>query len=160
MDEQARPVVVAFDGSPPSRAAVHAAAGLFRDRELLIVSVWEPGLAMAMQSVPDATGVAYVPPTAEQIVTVDRLQRDHAGATAEAGAKLARDLGARAEALAVPDHADVAETVAAIAEQRDAAAVVVGSRGLGAVKSRLLGSTSRRLLHDARRPIVVVRDGA
>jgi nucleotide-binding universal stress UspA family protein len=158
MDEQARPVVVAFDGSPESQAAVRAAAHLFAHRDLLIVSVWEPGLAMAMQSVPDATGIGYVPPSAEQVATVDRLQRDHASATAEAGAKLAQNLGARAEALAVPDDADVAETVAAIAEQRDAAAVVVGSRGLGAVKSKLLGSTSRRLLHDGRRPIVVVRD--
>ena len=113
-----------------------------------------------MQSVPDTTGVGYVPPSAEQVATVDRLQRDHAGATAEVGAKLAQNLGARAEALAAPDDADVAETVAAIAEQRDAAAIVVGSRGLGAVKSKLFGSTSRRLLHDGRRPVLVVRDDA
>lgn len=150
-------MIVAFDGSAEARAAVLAAAGLFRDRPLLIVSVWEPGLAMAAQTYPDALGITYPAPSAEEVATVDRLQREHAAATAEAGAQLARGLGATAEALPVPDSADVAETVAATAEQRDAAAVVVGSRGLGGVKSKLLGSTSRRLLHDSRRPLLVVR---
>lgn len=157
MHDDARPVIVAFDGSAEARAAVLAAAGLFRDRPLLIVSVWEPGLAMAAQTYPDALGITYPAPSAEEVATVDRLQREHAAATAEAGAQLARGLGATAEALPVPDSADVAETVAATAEQRDAAAVVVGSRGLGGVKSKLLGSTSRRLLHDSRRPLLVVR---
>jgi nucleotide-binding universal stress UspA family protein len=158
MDEQAPPVVVAFDGSPESEAALRAAAGIFRDRELLVVSVWEPGLAMATVSTPDATGLSYPLPSPEDIATVDRIQSEHADGTAQAGVKLAQQLGARAEALAVPDGADIAETVASIAEQRGAAVVVVGSRGLGAVKSKLLGSTSRRLLSDARRPVLVVRD--
>jgi nucleotide-binding universal stress UspA family protein len=157
MLEDARPVIVAFDGSAESRSAVATAAGLFRDRPLLIVSVWEPGLAMAAQTHPDALGMTYPLPSAEDIATVDRLQREHATATAEAGARLARDRGATAEALPVAESADVAEAVAATAEQRDAAALVVGSRGLGGVKSKLLGSTSRRLLHDSRRPVLVVR---
>ena len=43
------------------------------------------------------------------------------------------------------------------AEERDAAMIVVGSRGLGAIKARVLGSTSRKLLHDTHRPVLVVR---
>jgi nucleotide-binding universal stress UspA family protein len=160
MDEDARPVVVAFDGSAESHAAVTAAASLFRGRPLVVVSVWEPGMAMAAQPTPDPTGLAYPLPDPEQIAIVDRIQSEHAASRAEAGATLARGLGAEAEALAVPDGGDVAETVDAIAGQREAAAVVVGSRGLGGVKSRLLGSTSRRLLHDSRRPVLVVRADA
>ena len=158
MDDEALPVVVAFDGSPESSAAVRAAAGLFRDRDLLIVSIWEPGLAMATLSTPDATGVMYPVPDPAEIATIDRLQREHADGTAETGARIARELGAQATALAVPDRVDVSETLLAIAEERKAAAIVVGSRGLGGVKAKLLGSTSRRLLHDARRPVLVVRD--
>jgi nucleotide-binding universal stress UspA family protein len=157
MNEDARPVLVAFDGSAEAQAAVTAAATLFGDRPLVIVSVWEPGLAIAAQTYPDALGMTSPAPSAEEVATVDRLQREHAAATAEAGARIARGLGATAEALPVPDTVDVAETVAATAEQRDAAALVVGSRGLGGVKSKLLGSTSRRLLHDSRRPLLVVR---
>jgi nucleotide-binding universal stress UspA family protein len=56
----------------------------------------------------------------------------------------------------VADAADIAETIVATAAQRDAAAIVIGSRGLGRIRS-LLGSTSRRLLHDSDRPVLVVR---
>jgi nucleotide-binding universal stress UspA family protein len=75
----------------------------------------------------------------------------------EAGESKARELGATAEALPVPDSANVAETLIAIAEERDAGAIVVGSRGLGGIKARMLGSTSRKLLHDTHRPVLVVR---
>ena len=157
MTEDARPVVVAFDGSDESQAAVRAAASLFRDRLVLVVSIWEPGLAVALTASPDATGLSYPPPTPEQIQAVDRAQHDHAASMAQSGARLVQERGGMAEALPVAESLDVAETVVSIADQRDAAAVVVGSRGLGAVKSRLLGSTSRKVLHDTRRPVLVVR---
>jgi nucleotide-binding universal stress UspA family protein len=157
MTEDTRPVLVAFDGSAESQAAVRAAASLFRDRLVLVVSIWEPGLAMAAMSSPDATGLGYPPPTPEQIQAVDRAQREHATSVAVAGAQMVNELGGTAEALPVAESLNVADAVIEIAETRDAAAVVVGSRGLGAVKSRLLGSTSRRLLHETRRPVLVVR---
>lgn len=157
MVEAARPVVVAFDGSAEAQAAVRAAASLFGDRLVLVVSVWEAGLAMAMMSSPDATGLAYPSPAPEQIAAVDRAQHGHATSAAQAGARIVQELGGTAEAVAVAEDLNVAETVISIAEERDAAAVVVGSRGLGAVKSRLLGSTSRRVLQDTHRPVLVVR---
>jgi hypothetical protein len=41
-------VLVAYDGSAESRAAVVAAVGLFPRRRLIVVTVSEPGLAAAM----------------------------------------------------------------------------------------------------------------
>ena len=157
MTKEDQPVVVAFDSSPEAEAAVEAAAALFPGRELLIVTVWEPGLAMVVTSAPDATGMTYPLPSPAEIASVDRAEHDHAAAAAQAGTKIARDLGARATALPMEDTIAVAETLAEVADSRDAAALVVGSRGLGAVKSRLLGSTSRKLLHDSRLPVLVVR---
>lgn len=157
MSEDARPVVVAFDGSDESQEAARAAASLFHDRVVVVVSVWEPGLAMATMSAPDSTGLTFPPPTPEQIQAIDRAQHELAASAAQAGAELVRKLGGTAEALPVAESLNVADAVIEIADERDAAAVVVGSRGLGAVKSRLLGSTSRRLLHETRRPVLVVR---
>jgi nucleotide-binding universal stress UspA family protein len=154
-DEQ--PVLVAFDGSPESQAAVRAAASLFGSRPLVVMSVWEPGLALALNPPLDSlSGIAYPIPDPETIASVDRTQHEHAAAAAGAGVQIAAGLGAAAEPLAVAEEVDVAETIAREAVRRDAAAVVVGSRGLGRVKA-LLGSTSNGLLRRSRRPVVVVR---
>jgi nucleotide-binding universal stress UspA family protein len=149
-------VLVAYDGSPEARAAVHEAATLLGERRLVVASVWEPDLAMAIPAY-DPTGLDSLPPTAEDMAAVDRAQRDHAGETAEAGAQIAQELGAAAEAHPVRDEANVPETLAGLADELDACAVVVGSRGLGRVKARLLGSTSSGLLHRTTRPVLVVR---
>src|SRR3954468_11579206 len=159
MSEDRAPVVVAFVGSVESDAAVRAAADLFAGRTLVVVTVWEPGLAMAMStSAPDhLSGLAYTAPDLETMASVDEVQSEHATTTATAGAHVAQELGAAAEPHPVPDELDAAETIAAVAEQRGAAAVVVGSRGLGRMKARLLGSTSQGLLHRTTRPVIVVR---
>jgi nucleotide-binding universal stress UspA family protein len=157
MAGDARPVVVAFDGSAESEAAMRAAAELFGTHPLLIVSVWEPGLAAAMAPLRDPTGIGYAPPSVEEMAAVDRAQRDHAIEAVETGARLARELGVEAETYPVADEADVADTIAAIAERRRACAVVVGSRGLGGVRSKLFGSTSRELLRRMECPVLVVK---
>ena len=54
------------------------------------------------------------------------------------------------------DEANVAETIMSTAADRDAAAIVVGSRGHGAVRA-LFGSTSRHLVGHSTRPVLVVR---
>jgi len=50
-----------------------------------------------------------------------------------------------------------ADVLADVARERDAALIVVGSRGLGAVRAAI-GSVTHRLLHDAPCPILVVPD--
>jgi nucleotide-binding universal stress UspA family protein len=153
-----RPVLVAFDGSPEAQAAVRTAAGVLSGRTLIVVSVWEPGIAVAMTSMTDPTGLSIAPlPSPETMAAVDEAQRDHAADTAGAGAQLARQLGATAEPLSVADEVNVAGTIASLADQHDAAVVVVGTRGLGRVKAGLLGSTSQGLLHHTKRPVMVVR---
>jgi nucleotide-binding universal stress UspA family protein len=152
-----QPAVVAYDGSDEARAAIETAVELFPGRRLIVVSVWEPGLAQAMAPLRDPTGAGYPISTPAEAAAIDEIQHDHAVRAADEGAGLARDLGARSEPLSVADEADVAETLAAIADEQDAAALVIGSRGLGRVKSSLFGSTSRELLHRTHRPVLVVR---
>ena len=152
-----RPVVLAYDGSAEADAALREAVALFGQRRLIVASVWEPGLAMVTMMPPAGEPTMGYLPDPGEVAAIDRVQSGHADDVAEAGARLARELGATAEALSVPDAANVAETLIAIAEERDARAIVVGSRGLGGIKARVLGSTSRKLLHDTHRPVLVVR---
>jgi nucleotide-binding universal stress UspA family protein len=152
-----RPVVLAYDGSAEAEAALREAVALFGQRPLIVVSVWEPGLAMAtMMPAAGEPSMGYMPDPNE-VAAIDRAQSGHAGDVSEAGARLARELGATAEALSVPDSVNIAGTLIAIAEEHDARAIVIGSRGLGGIKARVLGSTSRKLLHDTHRPVLVVR---
>jgi nucleotide-binding universal stress UspA family protein len=151
-----RPAVVAFDGSEEAAAAVRAVATLFPDRRIVVVSVWEPGIAVATAPMTDPTGMAYLPPSADEIAALDRLGRERAVTVADAGARLAQELGATAEAMAISDEVHVADTIVSVAEESDACVVVVGSRGRGGVKS-LFGSTSRALLNGTERPVLVVR---
>lgn len=54
-------------------------------------------------------------------------------------------------------HGEPADEIVAYADSIDADMIVVGSRGHGRLASALLGSVSRAILREARRPVLVVR---
>jgi nucleotide-binding universal stress UspA family protein len=157
MAREEAPVLIAYDGSEVSRAAVRQAAELFAGRPALVATVWEPGLAVVAMGRPDALGMSTVPDPAT-VEAIDRLQREHASTVAADGAELARSLGLAAAPQAVPDGVDVADTLIDIARQRGAVVVVVGSHGISGLRNRLLGSVSRKLIEHCDRPVLVIRD--
>lgn len=156
------PIMIAYDGSPAARAAVARTGELCPDRETLIVTVWEPGLGELML-VPDPTGLGttmmpYDPTVAREI---DREVEDRARALALDGVYLARDSGLKAEPLVIEDVSDVGGAIVSAADEHDAAAIVIGSRGHSGLRSRLLGSTSAAVLKAAgERPVLVVHAAA
>ena len=160
MDASARPpVVIAYDGSAQARHALQEAAGLLCPRRAVVVTVWEP--ALAMLGIPVSApipGGEIPPPDPETVFELERKVEEHATAVAEDGAKLARSLGFDAEPLPVADERNVAETLARIADEQGAQAIVVGSRGLTGLKGSLMGSTSQGVLSRTRLPVIVVRD--
>ena len=157
MAREATPVLIAYDGSEVSRAAVRHAAELFAGRPAVLATVWEPGLAAVAMGPPDALGMSTVPDPAT-IEAVDRVQREHAATVADDGAEFARSVGLAAEPHAVPDEFDVADTLIDIARERGAAVVVVGSHGISGLRSRVLGSVSQRLIEHCDRPVLVIRN--
>lgn len=152
------PILIAYDGSPAAREAVEQAGVLFAPRKATIVTVWEPGLSEFML-VPDATGMGttMLPYDPSVVREVDRAGEDHAKDIAHDGASLAQKVGLQAEAIAVRDITDAATAIVAAAKEREVSAIVIGSRGLKGLRSKLLGSTSGEVLRKAGRPVVVVR---
>jgi nucleotide-binding universal stress UspA family protein len=157
MAPDAAPVLIAYDGSDLSRAAVRAAAELFPGRPAVLATVWEPGLAAVFPTATGPLGEAALAPDPATIETLDRVQREHALSVAADGAELASSLGLAVEPQVVPDELDVADTLIDIALERGAAVVVVGSHGISGLRSRLLGGVSRKLLAHCHRPVLVIR---
>lgn len=77
-------------------------------------------------------------------------ERDAAEGVEHAGAA-----GFDPEPAAVRASPNAWRTLLAKADEVDASVVVLGTRGLGAVKSALLGSVSSGTLHHSRRPVLV-----
>lgn len=152
------PILIAYDGSPAARAAVRRAGELFAPRGAIVLTVWEPHLGEAML-IPDPTGLGgmtlpYDPAVAREI---DREVERTAREIAAEGARLARGCGLDAQAEAAEDSAHPADTILTAAREKSAATIVIGSRGYGGLRAKLLGSSSNAVLKGAGPiPVVIV----
>lgn len=153
-----RPVVIAYDGSHAARQAVLDAAEILRPCSALIVTVWEAGLALA--TLPMSPDGMTMSPSVDPAfaLSVDREVHQQAENVSRDGAALAHSVGLDARPLAVPEEGSVSETILNVTRSNNAAAIVIGSRGLSGLRARLEGSTSKGLLKHARCPVIVVHE--
>jgi nucleotide-binding universal stress UspA family protein len=137
-------ILIATDGSPSARAAVDLGLELAveHDAEPVFVHV-VPAVDIA-----GAVGFGYTAALPHAVTAADRAPLDAALAAAEEAG-----VDARAELLrGVP-----VDEIVAYADSADADMILVGSRGHGSFTSALLGSVSLGVLHESRRPVLVVR---
>jgi nucleotide-binding universal stress UspA family protein len=113
------------------------------------LTVWQPisGLASVTWS-----GATVMPNFTE----LDHVASEDGQGRAEEGVNLARESGLEAEPLAVEADGPIWETIIETADRRQAAVIVMGSRGLTGLRSMLLGSVSSTVVHHAHRPTLVV----
>jgi nucleotide-binding universal stress UspA family protein len=136
-------IVIATDGSPSAGEAVDFGLRLAHEQkaEVIFVHVAPPYDVAPAQALGMSGSVPH------ELSAADRLPLDRA-------AELADREGVRARTELLTG--DPADEIVAYADSVDADAIVVGSRGRGAVTSALLGSVSSAVLREARRPVLVV----
>jgi nucleotide-binding universal stress UspA family protein len=146
------PLLLCYDGSADAAHAIERAGELFAGRRALVVMVWHQPLA-------GLGGIAWSgeSPSMVDVPELDREAAEKAGRVAAAGVRLAVQAGLVAEPLAVQGSGSVWRTILDLAERNDAAAIVMGSRGLTGLRSMLLGSVSSAVVGHADRPTLVIR---
>lgn len=143
------PVLLCFDGSEDAAHAIEEAGRVLRPGPAIVLTGWRP-VVYAMGGYGAAMG------TPADTTEVDRQIRESSTDAAADGVRRAEAAGFSAESLVVEATGPIWSSVVQCAEERDAAAIVVGSRGLGGFKSALLGSVSHGVVQHARRPVLVV----
>jgi nucleotide-binding universal stress UspA family protein len=138
-------ILIATDGSAGARAAVDEGLDFAEetDADVLFVAIRQP-----------PTPVVGDPYWRQALSNeLARLRPALQEAVAEAES---RGIHADYDLL----EGDPGERILELARSRDVDLIVIGSRGLGAVSSVILGSVSKRVLHDADRPVLVVNEPA
>jgi len=137
-------ILIATDGSPASGEAIGFGLELAREHEAEVTFVHVVPVLDA--SFANAVSVSATVP--RKIGELDRRPLDEALALAAE-----QEIEAKGELLwGLP-----MDEIVAYADTIDADLIVVGSRGRGLLATTLLGSCSRGVLHEARRPVLVVR---
>ena len=148
-DDSRRPILIAYDGSDCAAAAIDKVATEFGPREVIILVVSEE-----LERIP-FFGTAGVPVEAETMELLADAAQKGALETAEKGAERARGLGLEAS-TAVIDGGPIWSAIVEAAEERDAALIAIGSRGLSGVKHVVLGSVSGAVAQHSHRSVLIV----
>jgi nucleotide-binding universal stress UspA family protein len=142
------PLLLCYDGSTDSERAIEQAARL-RSRQAVVVHLWESWAAHA----PALEGVSV--PTPSVAAELDEIAVERSARLAADGAEMAAAAGFAAESRSGSAVGPLWRGLLDVAADIDAAAVVVGSRGMSGI-SAVLGSVSNGVLHHADRPVLVV----
>jgi nucleotide-binding universal stress UspA family protein len=158
MDPSPR-LLLAYDDSPEAGNAVDVAAALFPSARADVLTVHpEPFTVDRVRA--SAGGIVPASITVAGLEQLDREMLRSATERAALGAQRAAQAGLR-DPQAVTSGDPVAwRGIVAHADAIDAEVIVCGGRGLGPVARAVLGSVSETLLFEARRPVLVVPDGA
>lgn len=151
-------LVIAYDGSPNARRAVHYAGRFLSAERTVVLTVWEPirggqdSVSIDLDGPPDAPDALFDDDDLD-IAFADAQRTNVEGAT------LARAAGLNAEPLCVAVSGTVWRTIIDAADKLDADLIVTGTRGVTGVRSLLQASVADRVLRHGGRPVLIVPPG-
>lgn len=148
-------ILVCYDGSADAQAAIDRAAQLMPGAEATVLTIWEPLLDAMTRGGSMGMGLGVTGPEVDDQM-VDEASQRAALEDATEGAQRATAAGLVAQPRIASRHGGIAYAILAVAADVDASAVVLGTRGLGGVKSFLLGSVSHGVVQHADRAVLVV----
>ena len=126
------------------------AGTLFAGRHALVVTVWRPAGPLGRLAWSGKTK------RKDNFVQAARAAAELGGRIAEEGVRIAEHSGLHAESAVVEAAGSVWTTLLDTADRRDAATIVMGSRGLTGLRSVLMGSVSSAVVRRAERPTLVI----
>jgi nucleotide-binding universal stress UspA family protein len=147
-------VLICYDGSADAQAAIDRAGVLMPGSEATVLVIWETILQTMTRNGALGMGMGMIGTYGDDgsDATLEKAALDAAGD----GTRRATAAGLVAEPRIVNRQGDIAAEILAVACDVDADVIVLGTRGLGSVKSLMLGSVSHAVLHHADRPVLVI----
>lgn len=145
-------ILIATDGSKISQNAVNYVMNLLENQqkdnvEVSVISVYNSGLGSSGKAIIPkkeyARVIEYAKAQAEQAVN------SIAAVLEKKGIKVNKSV----------EEGDPAQVIAKVAKSINADQIVMGTRGLSDLKGMLMGSVSRKVVHLAHCPVVLVKSG-
>jgi nucleotide-binding universal stress UspA family protein len=140
------PILICYDGSDGAQRAIDVAAELLGPRHATVLDV-----GPVVTPVESLAALSPVYPAAE----FGELNAEEARSGSAAGVERARRAGFAADGrsgVAAPTW----EAIVGVADEIDAAVIVLGSRGLNGARELLVGSVSHDVAEHAGRPVLIV----
>ena len=133
-------IIVGYDGTDSSKAALDQALGLAKELGDRVV--------IAFGYAPGGYGGGEVPAHREAV-------KEHGERVTAEASGVAASAGVDSEVELVNEHG--AHALTDIATERKARMIVIGSRGESSLRGAVLGSTAHQLVHIAETPVLIVR---
>jgi nucleotide-binding universal stress UspA family protein len=136
-------ILIATDGSPSAQDAVDVGLELAKEQRADVTFVH----VTPADEFHGGRGGTHALTHREEIDETETALKDAADAADAAGVSYALERFS----------GETVETIVALADTKNADMIVLGSRGRNAVTAALLGSVSQGVVHEAKRPVLIVK---
>ncbi|AFM15051.1 universal stress protein UspA-like protein [Mycolicibacterium chubuense NBB4] len=147
-------IVIAFDGSPTARRAVHYAGHFLSADRAVVLTAWAPMDRGSDPVAYDLDGPPDPSPDDEVDIALAEAQRIN-----DEGLALALAAGLPAESMCVAQTFTAWQAIIDVADAVDADLIVTGTRATTGFRSLLQSSVADHVLRRGQRPVLIVPPG-